>query len=239
MGTGEQTRRVYFAHQSVGAAVLDAIPAAATERGIPAPAIHLVSDLDAPERGDVILHGPLGHNGDPLGKIAAFDTQVRGALGERVDVALMKLCYADVTSETDVDEVLDAYTSTLAGLERDLPHVRFLPATVPLTTRPGVRTRIKMALGRDPHLGPADNAARERFNTGVREAYAGERLYDIAAVESTTPTGGRASGRHRGRAYHRLWGGYAADPGHLNGPGSRAAAAALLDATVLVHEDAS
>lgn len=209
------TTRVYVAHQSVGAAVIEAIPA---------------------EVRHAVQHGHLGHNGDALGKIAAFDEQVRGGLGAQVDVAVMKLCYADVTSRTDVDALFATYAETLGRLERDLPQVRFLHATVPLSTTPGVRTRIKMALGRDPHLGPADNAARELYNAQVRRAFPAERVFDIAAVESTTPSGRRTRGTYRGQTYYRLHRGYASDPGHLNEAGARVAAAHLMDVVLLVHE---
>jgi hypothetical protein len=227
--------RVFFDHQSVGMNVLDGVPDVYAEYGLAPPRVQLFSERPggaetvAQQGGDGFLaHAFFGQNGDPLAKIADFDATVRGGVGDEVDVALMKLCYVDVTSETDVDEVFERYRSTLAALERDYPHVAFLHATTPLTTDPGWGSRVKKLLGRDPHLGPPDNEARERLNELIRREYRGDRLLDLAAIESTAPDGSRSAGETSGRRYYSLYRGYAADPGHLNEAGAAIAAAHLL-----------
>ena len=164
-----------------------------------------------------------------MAKIRDFDARIRGGAGADVGVAMMKLCYADVTSETDVDAVFEQYRTTMAALERDFPDVTFLHATTPLTTGPGWKARVRKVLGQDPHLGPADNLARQELNARMRGEYPADRLFDIAGIESTVPGGGRSSGSSSGRTYFTLHDGYAADPGHLNRAGSTIAAAHLLD----------
>ena len=114
--------RVFFGHQSVGQDVLDGIRGLYAAAGRPPPAIE-----DA----------RLGANGQPLLKIEDFDTRMRAGAAGRVDVAMMKLCYVDVTAATDVTTLFETYRTTLAALERDFPDTAFLHVTVPLTTDPG------------------------------------------------------------------------------------------------------
>jgi hypothetical protein len=148
----------------------------------------------------------------------------------------MKLCYVDVNGATDVGALFAAYRDTLGALERDFPGVAFVHVTVPLTTEPGHLSRLKSRLagrgrpgGRD-RPGGAGNAARERLNALIRRAYAGGRLFDLAAAESTAPDGSRAAGTYRDQRCYHLYQGYAADPGHLNDEGAKIAAAAWLHA---------
>jgi hypothetical protein len=84
-----------------------------------------------------------------------------------------------------------------------------------------LKARIKSLLTRQLPSDPADNMARERYNTLVRERYgASGRLFDIARVESTTPSAERTTGEYEGRTYYALDRELAADPGHLNDTGA-------------------
>ncbi|MGA8048221.1 MAG: hypothetical protein WCA30_18350, partial [Dermatophilaceae bacterium] len=95
------------------------------------------------------------------------------------------------------------------------PEVRFVHMTVPLTTGPsGIRARAEVLVGRD------DNAARERYNTMMRDAYGPDRLFDLAALEATEPDGVL---RQR-----ELFAGYSSDGGHLNDAGAAHVAAGLI-----------
>lgn len=211
--------RVFFGHQSVGQNVLDGVEGVYAAHGRPTPATW----------SDVYL----GENGDPLSKLEEFDARLREGLGDEVDVAFMKLCYVDVTRDTDVEAVFDQYRRTLADLERDFPEVRFLHVTTPLTTEAGLvaglKSRVKAVLGRDVVDRPADNAARERYNALLREEYAADRVFDLAGIESTAPDGTRVSGEDDGQEYFALYSGYAADSGHLGPEASAMVAARLLE----------
>jgi len=206
--------RVFFGHQSVGQDVLGGVSRLAA------------SGASVPE----VVDARIGANEEPLAKIADFDARVRDGLGERVDVAMMKLCYIDVTAGTDVRALFDVYRTTLSALERDHPAVSFVHVTVPLTTEQGRLTRLRSRLTGNDRFGPAENVQRERLNALFRAEYAGDRLFDLAAVESTRPDGTRVSGRHEGADYFALHDGYAADLGHLNEPGAEVAATAWLAA---------
>lgn len=219
---------VFFGHQSVGGNVIDGIGTVYSLRNVPAPTV--VETTTPPSIGSraTFAHALIGVNGDPEAKMRDFSSALAGPLGDSVQVALLKLCYVDITAAVDVDALFAQYRSTMASLERDHPDIRFLYATVPLTTDGGVRSTLKALLGRDDQV-RADNVARERFNRLVRDEYAGTaRLWDVAAVESTAPDGSRVTGMYAGEPYFGLLPGYAADPGHLNESGSAAAASALL-----------
>ncbi|HQR25734.1 MAG TPA: hypothetical protein PLP61_01735 [Nocardioides sp.] len=226
--------RVFFAHQSVGWNLLSAIPALYAASGSPAPQI---VELPAPSSGQRAVvpsgsqaqftHTFIGQNGDPVGKIEEFDSMLRSGVADDVDVAFMKFCYLDVTAGTDVQSLFARYRDTLSALERDYPDVTFLHMTTPLTTQPGLKTRIKSLLGADNPA--ADNVAREQLNQMFRDEYGSGRLFDLAAFESTTPQGDRVTGTYDGQDYFALYSGYATDEGHLNAAASQVAAADLLD----------
>jgi hypothetical protein len=206
--------RTFFGHQSVGQDVLDGVAALYAAAGRPAPPVEDTR---------------IGANEHPLGKIEDFAARLRAGAAERVDVAMMKLCYIDIAADTDAASLFDAYRTTLAVLERDLPHLTFVHVTVPLTTEPGGLARLRARLTGGRPYGPAENAARERLNALIRQEY-GARLFDLAAVESTRPDGSRVTGEHGEVPYHALHDGYASDSGHLNEAGARAAAAAWVSA---------
>ncbi len=222
--------RVFFAHQSVGANLIDGISSAYAAKDQGPPEIVEITTSEAPElpaAGGVLAHAFIGVNGDPEGKLEAFDTLMRSGMGDQVDVALIKFCYIDINANTDVDELFTKYQQTLSALERDFPEVTFLHVTTPLTTAPGFKGRVKSMLGRGNPIA-ADNATREQYNTLVRGTYDDTQLYDLAAFESTAPDGSRTSGSYKGAPYYTLYEGYSIDEGHLTPMASQLAGSQLL-----------
>lgn len=219
--------RVFFGHQSVGMNILDGVPGVYSSHGVAAPVIEQAGTGPGIPAGGVD-HAFIGENGKPLLKIQDFDAKLRSGIGNSVDVAMMKFCYVDVDRTTNVDELFAAYQTTMAGLQRDFPNVTFVYATVPLTTDPGLLTTLKGWIKGTGSSWQADNAARERLNELIRHEYSDQHLFDLAAVESTAPDGGRVTGTYDGQPYFRLYDGYASDPGHLNDDGARVAATAWL-----------
>lgn len=224
--------RVFFAHQSVGGNIVGGIPDAYSAAGVPQPNVvevsgdpRSVSSLPTSNEG-FFAHTFVGVNGDPVGKLEEFDSWMRSGMAEQVDVAFIKLCYIDFTADTDVDAVFDTYRETLTDLERDYPDVTFVALTTPLTTEPGLKTKAKAMLG-GSNPSPGDNAARQEFNALLRAEY-GDRLFDVAAFESTAPDGSRIEGSVDGQEYFALYDGYALDEGHLDQPTSAVAAARLM-----------
>ncbi|MBI3212926.1 MAG: hypothetical protein HYZ38_03830 [Mycobacterium sp.] len=224
-----QRTRVFFGHQSVGENILDGVSAVYQRSGITAPPIEENATTPGPE-GGFISHAFIGENGNPLLKIQDFADTLRGGLAERIDVALMKFCFIDINSRTDVDALFAAYRDTISALERDYPGVTFVHVTMPLTTDSSIKNRIKIMLGGDDSYGQGENVARERYNELLRAEYGDRHLFDLAAVESTAPSGERTQLRYRDQPYYALQPGYASDMGHLNAAGSEIAATAFLQA---------
>jgi hypothetical protein len=206
--------RVFFGHQSVGSDVLGGVRGLA-DGGEPVPEIH-----------DAVI----GENEQPLLKIEDFAARVRSGVGEQVDVAMMKLCYIDVTARTDVDALFETYRTTMSALQREYPRIAFVHVTVPLTAERRGLSRLRARLTGNDRYGPDENVVRERLNALIRAAYADQHLFDLARVESTRPDGSRVAGRHDGSDYFALYDGYASDLGHLNPTGAATAAAAWLGA---------
>lgn len=219
--------RVFFGHKSVGYNILDALPRVFEDEQVTPPAV--VESREAPD-GPQVVHTAIGTNGDPLGKIEEFDRIMRDGMADKVDVAILKLCYVDFRAgEVDVDEVFSAYRDTLAGLARDYPETAFVAATAPLTTERGPLGKVRATLGRGDTLGPEHNVVRQQFNARMRAEYdeAGA-LFDIAAVQSTDPEGERVAYERDGRTYYAMEKAYASDPGHLNSTGAAIAASAFV-----------
>ncbi len=217
--------RVYFAHRSVGDNILDGVRALAAREGVS------LRIEEARGRAGVapgtLLHAPVGDNGDPAGKIADFVRSVDG-LGD-VDVALVKLCYADFHAGTEPDALFARYHASLRDLRHRHPAVTFVHVTVPLTaTQRGWRSVARQLLGRE--TSGAMNARREAYSDRVRHAYGGsEPVFDLARLESMRPDGTREAWRWHGRTVPAMAAAYSDDGGHLNRAGMEKAARALLE----------
>ena len=219
---------VFFSHQSVGENILDGVRTLQQNRGGGEWAI-VETDKPANMVQPMLAHAELGRNGDPHSKIDAFVNAMEGGLGDKVDIALFKLCFVDITGGTDVQKVFRHYKQAFAELERKYPGVRFVRTTAPLTVYPeGMTSRLKRAIG----LAVADdedNVKRNEFNRLVHEEYDGQApIFDIAAGESTLEDGRRTTFVYHGKTDFHLASEYASDNGHLNVVGQRQVAERML-----------
>jgi len=220
--------RIFFGHQSVGKNIISGVPAVFEDAGVDAPSIvELAAGGSLPAKADrgLIMHQMVGQNRFPETKLDQFAATLRDGLGGQVNVAVLKFCYLDVNSTTDVRALFELYRSRMAELADEFPEVAFIYATVPLRTEPAdLKQLVKEVIGR-----PNDNAAREQYNQLVRAEFGDTgRLFDIAAFQSTAPDGTRIARSHRGATHYALYEGYASDPGHLNPFGSTRAASEFL-----------
>lgn len=214
-----QNRTVFFGHQSVGAdillglAELDATPIASKV---------VTVGLASP---GTVGHARVGVNGDPAQKIDDFAARLRG-LESGVDVAVVKLCYADFEDEIDLDALFARYRTTMQALADEFPATRFAHFTVPLTTvESGPKALVKSLLGK-PLYGIAQNARRERYNQRLREAFGDEgHLFDLARIASTHPDGATERADDGGLA---LVPAFTDDGGHLNATGRRVVGASFV-----------
>ncbi len=218
--------RVLFGHQSVGANILDGVRELASASGVP---LQVVDVKAAVEIGP----GTLGHtfvaeNGNPLKKLASFEQAIGGNAVD-LDMALIKFCYVDIASDTDVKALFKQYQATLGRLRASHPRTVFVHVTAPLTDiQQGPKALMKKWIGRAPY-GIAENIRRDEYNELLRQAYAGrEPLFDLARVESTGRDGRQVKVEWRGQTLPALAGEFTDDGGHLNAEGRLKAARELI-----------
>jgi hypothetical protein len=222
------SRRVFFAHKSVGLNVVQGIEELGQEDS--RVRVRVVESRDARDlESPGFAHAQNGVNGDPLGKIAAFRSALDNGLGNKLDVALMKFCYVDFFTNEHVPAVFEEYRRTMAAVEAAYPHLTIVHMTVPLTVlQTGPKAWVKRLIGR-PVYGANENIARTEFNELIRREYTGkEPLFDIASLEATKVDGSRNQFDKGGRKYDELATEYSSDGGHLNEGGRHWIAAHLL-----------
>lgn len=222
------TKRIYFGHQSVGANIVDGINALC--RSHAALRLHVIESCDPKVyTGPVLGHSRIGRNHDPRSKIDAFSEVLGAGLGATLDIAFFKFCYVDVNQTSDNATLFGYYRSVMAQLATAYPHIRFVHVTVPLTTVPGILSRIAGGLLRRHNRAAHDNLARAEYNRLLLQTYSGkEPVFDLASVEATA-----ASGRvHRyslgGHEFQALVPRYSSDGRHLSEFGRRVVAGALI-----------
>lgn len=218
--------RIFLGHQSVGADIvrgLGELPAIETAAALRICDKDHIDEWQASSQSRGLLaHAPIGRNRDPLSKLDQFERLLRGELAQRVDLALCKFCYVDVTTATDIDELFAVYHSRMQELAAAVAPIRIAHVTIPLRAiSAGWRARLSRVLGRrDPEL--EHNRAREAFNRKLRQTFPAA-LFDLAAVESGQPEPLTDSDSIRSLRVD-----YTNDGGHLNAQGRRIAARAFL-----------
>jgi len=208
------SRTVLFGHQSVGAGIVEGLRRQAQARGAPLRIVE--ARAGAPLERRTLAHAYLAQNGDPVGKLAAFEALMAASESAPPDVAIFKLCWADFGPATDVDRLFAAYQATFDRLARRFPRTAFLHLTTPLTTvQGGTRAMLKRLLGKAPY-GELENARREAFNDLLRARHRGAELLDLARLEAEDPRGGLATHPVEGKPVLALAGENTDDGGHLN-----------------------
>lgn len=164
---------VFFGHQSVGWNILEGLESLASENN----ARYRVNIIENPPPGwfatnTGIGHADIGENGNPIFKIRDFNTKVskHPGYGRNLNAALVKICFADINSQTNVKEIWNEYVSNMDNLKRRFPNLTLVWCTCPIVSN-------------------ESNERREAFNKLVREYCQNSHsmLYDIADIEAYTP----------------------------------------------------
>jgi len=130
-------------------------------------------------------------------------------------------------------KTFETYQAMVRRVEQKYPNLTLVHVTVPLTRMEtglgaSVKKWIKELLGKKSG-GPYANVGREKLNDLFRKTYGKkDPLFDLAAIESTSPSGEPVTFRHLGLLYPSLYPGYTSDGGHLNENGKRILAQRLL-----------
>jgi hypothetical protein len=234
-----QHKRIYFGHQSVGANIMEGVRDLG---GHDMPRLNII-DSGQPDAivAPAFAHSAIGQNQNPRSKVEAFADILNHGLGNKADIAFMKFCYIDVTEGTDITGLYEYYRRVMTELITAYPKTRFLHVTVPLTVMPTFLRRTFGHLRGKRNRTAYDNLARADYNRLLRAAYAGkEPVFDLATVESTTPSGRTLHYSLDGRTLQTLVPTYSSDGRHLSVAGRQTVATALLKtlATVAVAQRA-
>jgi hypothetical protein len=220
--------RVFFGHQSVGYNILEGVDDLMRTQRPGALKIAETTTATSLTPG-VIAHAKVGQNTDPSSKVRGFAEYLRGGLGGRVDVAMLKFCYIDIDATTDVNRLFSEYKSTMTALQQEFPNTRLVHVTAPLRmVQTGPKAVVKRILGRAPG-GYRENSRRNAYNDLLRAEYAGRApVFDIAAIEATLGDGGNTTYSYEGRQLLALNPAYTFDNGHLNERGRQVVAQEFL-----------
>lgn len=222
-----ETKKIFFGHQSVGDNILRGVH----DLILRDPRIKLrIVNSPNPETvsGPALVDYHVGQNGTPESKNDDFAAIIAKGFGTQGGIAILKYCFVDIDGSTDVQEMFHAYQSRIDVLRQRYPLLRIVHTTVPLTTvEPAPVAWLKSVLGKRTYRDA--NSKRQEFNQLLRSTYANrDPIFDLAQVESTRPDGSRSYFRAHGQTVETLVPEYAADSGHLNELGRRAAAERLI-----------
>jgi len=203
--------RVYFGHHSVGSNILEGLAALSKQAGVEVK----------------IDEAPVGENTKPLLKFEDFAKRGESNPGDGTQVMAMKLCYVDFRPDTDVDGLVKAYVAAVDRVKKARPGVKVVHVTPPLFAHPtDLKSKLQRTLGKSIWEDDA-NARRLDFKKKMLEAFPGDPVFDLAAVESTRPDGSTEEHEVGGKKVPMLWPGYSTDGGHLNDTGKLVAAKAF------------
>lgn len=210
--------KIYFGHQSVGFNLIDGVKNELKQN----PTIHLnINKLANPlDISPGLTHSQIGKNGRPKSKIDDFKKLIDSGLGEQIDIAGFKFCYADINNETDVNELFSYYRVTMDNLSIKYPKVKFVHFTVPIRTiRKDTKALINKFLGRD--LSVKNNHARQKFSNLLIQHYSENSIFDLAKTESTFPNGERQYVIENNETIYSMVNEYSNDGGHLSEYGKK------------------
>ena len=210
-------QRVLFAHQSVGANILDGVRKLADENNVKLTITESRSDQG---KTPAIFQFMVGQNGDPLGKIKDFVST--SSSFPDIDIAMVKICYVDLNKSSDATAVAKTYADAIKTLQRAHPSTRFIAITSPLTAVPsGAKAWVKSLIkGSSPEL--ADNEKRKDFNDYLRKEFDKDHLFDLAALEAEKAVA------DDGKEIEVMRPSLTSDGGHLNAAGQRLVGAAFI-----------
>ncbi|SHI14758.1 hypothetical protein [Desulfofustis glycolicus] len=220
-------KRIFFGHQSVGENIISGIKL--YDEKLAATIFPMnEKNIYIPNTG--IIHKRIGQNNYPKKKIDDFVKVIRDDLEGSVDIAFIKLCYVDITKDTDIQSVFDYYKKNFDKLAKDFPSTVFVHLTVPLTSlKETWKTKLKKILGKDDIWEYANNIKRNQYNKMVMDEYQHTApFFNLAKIEATSKSGELISFSHKGEQYLAMAKEWTSDGGHLNESGSLQVARELL-----------
>ena len=220
-------KNIYFGHRSVGENIIIGLNKIISENGQNELIIKELKDNSKFE-GNYFIHSNIGNNGDPKSKFEEFTSIVNNLANKNLDIAMMKLCFVDITKNTNIDDVFKSYVAMIDSLKNKYPDLTIIHFSVPLKSKPSLINNIKDIIKGRNNYDPQDNLARNKFNELLFSKYSKEDIFDLAEVESTYPDGKRESIIVDGKPCYFLIKDYTDDGGHLNESGRQTVAEKLI-----------
>ena len=224
-------KKIFFGHQSVGYNIIEGVKDVIRGRNY----INLnIVETDDPAQFDrpIFAHARVGRNTDPDSKIKAFKKVMDTGVGKRIDIVFLKFCYIDITRDSNPQEILTNYQTTIEDLKGRYPDTEFLHVTAPIRSAPKgikryIKQSIKLLIGKQGVLD--DNIKRQHYNALLNDAYSKtEPLFDLALVESSNSDGYRRYAFKENKRIYFMDSQYTYDGGHLNENGRKRVAEQLL-----------
>lgn len=207
-----RARAVWFIHKSVGAELTGQYPSGGGAAGLGFP-FHTADTAAA--FGSVRLGESVfaTQNGGALGKIEEFQRLATGGVAAAVRVVLMKFCFTDIGSSTDLPALEARYTQAVDAVRAAAPQVRIVHVTPPV--------------GREGDAwSDSENPSRYRFGQWLATAFPRDVVFDLQSALSHEAAGRSCRTSNGAPA---LCASLAMDSGgHPNAVGSTQGAKALL-----------
>ena len=218
---------IFFGHRSVGDNIIEGIKKAALQNNVDSIAIFNMQSFEKfPEK--YFVHSYIGSNGDPKSKIEDFKKVVFQLAPQNLNIAFMKLCFVDIKSNTNLNNVFNHYVATIESLKSRYPNLIIIHFTVPLTSKRTLVMAIKDFIKGRPNTSLMDNVARNKYNQFLLAKYPANEIFDLAKIESTYPDGKREESNSNGQKCFCLIKDYTDDGGHLNQKGQLIVAEKLI-----------
>ncbi|HYC51569.1 MAG TPA: hypothetical protein VEB19_10720 [Gemmatimonadaceae bacterium] len=220
-------RQIFFGHQSVGGNIMQGV--AEVLSGNPRVRLNVVESRALGDSAQpAFRHALVGRNDFPIEKFDDFTEIASTGFGPDGGVAMLKLCYIDIHTHTDAEDLFAQYQRRVAELRSTNPALTIVHFTSPLTTIENWKGQLRARLTGN-NTQRDRNVVRHRYNELMRRAYEGrEPLFDIARLEARLPDGRSVFYRAGSEHVPLLAPAYTDDGGHLNAQARRMVAEQLL-----------
>jgi hypothetical protein len=224
-------KKIFFGHKSVGYNIIEGVKDVMRERNyIKLNIVETCNPLEFDR--PIFAHVQLGRNTYPVSKMEAFENIMDAGFGNKVDIAFFKLCYVDVTRDSNPQKIFTNYQNLIDNLRARYPKTKFLHVTVPVCSTPkgarrNLKESVKLLVGSPGVLD--DNMKRQHYNTLLSDACSQtDTLFDVALTESISPSGSRCYAVKEKTKIYFMDPQYTSDGGHLNKEGRKRVAEQLL-----------
>ncbi len=222
------TKNIYFGHRSVGENIISGLKELISSNKVDNFNLNKVKDLNF-NGNFYFADSHIGQNGNPVSKVDEFIKTVDKLSSNDLNIAIMKFCYADIISTTDIESVFDYYVNSIETLKEKHKDLRIIHFTVPLKSQKSLYKKIAGLIKGEKDNTLADNSARNKFNKLLISRYPLNEIFDLAQIESTYPDGKRNFENLNGNKIYFLVKDYTTDGGHLNGEGQKLVASGLIN----------